>query len=169
MEDIARSYFYNLFTAEDKGNYDYVLSGIARCVFERYNLKLTAAYTSKEIREVVFEMGATKALGEDGFPALFYQKCWHITGDEVTSFCLQILNNDMEVRSFNSTIIVLILKNSNPLNMTRFRPISLCNTIANRFRGVIGKCIDEAQSTSVSGRLISDNMLLAYEILNTLK
>ncbi|KAH1067085.1 hypothetical protein J1N35_032072 [Gossypium stocksii] len=71
MEGIARSYFHNLFTAKEKGNYDYMLSGIDRCVFERDNLKLTVAYTSEEIREVVFEMGATKAAGEDSFPILY--------------------------------------------------------------------------------------------------
>ncbi|KAA3488305.1 reverse transcriptase [Gossypium australe] len=61
MEDVTRSYFHNLFTAEDKENYDYVLSGINRCMFEGDNLKLTTSYTSEEIREVVFEMGAMKA------------------------------------------------------------------------------------------------------------
>ncbi|KAA3476816.1 reverse transcriptase [Gossypium australe] len=41
--------------------------------------------------------------------------------------------------------------------------------IANRFQEVVGKCIDAAQSSFVPGRLISNNVLLAYEILNTLK
>ncbi|KAK5813725.1 hypothetical protein PVK06_029176 [Gossypium arboreum] len=72
IEAVARSYFHNLFTAGNRGNYDYVLSGIDCCMSEGDNEKLTATYTSEEIREAVFEMGATKAPGEDGFPALFY-------------------------------------------------------------------------------------------------
>lgn len=56
------------------------------------------------------------------------------------------------------------------------KPISLCNVIhkimakaiANKFGGVIDKCIDSAQSAFVSGRLISNNVL-AYEILHSLK
>lgn len=68
----------------------------------------------------------------------------------------------MEVSSLNSTNIVLIPKISNPINMSHFRPISLCNVlykilakvIVNRFRKVIGKCVDEAQSAFVPGRLI---------------
>lgn len=35
-------------------------------------------YTKEEIEAVVFEMGPTKAPGEDGLPGLFYQKCWPI-------------------------------------------------------------------------------------------
>ncbi|KAA3486186.1 reverse transcriptase [Gossypium australe] len=122
-------------------------------------------------------MGATKALVEGGFPALFFQKYWHIIGEEVSSFCLQHLNGGMEVSSINNMHIVLIPKKANPTNLSQFRPISLCNvinkimakTIANHFRKVLEQCIDGAQSAFVLGRLISDNVLLAYEILHTLK
>ncbi|KAA3486093.1 reverse transcriptase [Gossypium australe] len=84
---------------------------------------------------------------------------------------------DKGFKQANSTHIVLIPKVANPVNMKQFRPISLCNVIykimtkaiANRLRGVIEKCIDVAQSAFVPGRLISDNVFLAYEILYTLK
>ncbi|KAA3471190.1 reverse transcriptase [Gossypium australe] len=33
-----------------------------------------------------------KASGEDGFLAIFFQQFWHIVGDEVTDYCLGILN-----------------------------------------------------------------------------
>ncbi|KAK5783847.1 hypothetical protein PVK06_038363 [Gossypium arboreum] len=96
---------------------------------------------------------------------------------EVTNFCLHLLNGDMDVRSLNSTNILLIPNNSNPYNMMHFRPISLCNVLykilakalVNRFQKVIGKCIDAAQSGFVPERQISDNVLLAYKILHTLK
>ncbi|KAA3472560.1 reverse transcriptase [Gossypium australe] len=98
-------------------------------------------------------------------------------GEEVSTYCLEQPNGDMEVSQINTTHIVLTPKKRNPTNFSHFRPISLCSVIykimakaiAERFKGVLGKCIDKAQSAFVPGRLISDNVLVAYEILHTLK
>ncbi|KAA3467661.1 reverse transcriptase [Gossypium australe] len=177
MEGTARSYFQNLFMLEERGSCDHLLSRIDRCISEKDNQFLTALYTKEEIKEAVFEMGPTKALGKDGLPALFYQKCWHIIGNDVIKFCLQILNEDKGFKQVNSTHIILIPTVANLVNMKRFKPISLFNVIfkimakaiANRLRRVIEKCIDVAQSAFVLGRLILNNVLLAYEILHTLK
>ncbi|XP_017628474.1 uncharacterized protein LOC108471353 [Gossypium arboreum] len=45
----------------------------------------------------------------------------------------------------------------------------MAKVIANRLRTVMDKCINLAQTTFVPRRLISDNVLLAYELLHTLK
>lgn len=60
--------------------------------------------------------------------------------------------------------------------MSKFWPINLCNVVykiiakvvANRFRKVLDSCINQAHSAFVPGRLISNNVLLAYKILHTL-
>lgn len=43
----------------------------------------------------------------------------------------------------------------------------VAKVIANCLKTTIGKCIDNVQSTFVPKRLISDNVLLAYEVLHT--
>lgn len=41
--------------------------------------------------------------------------------------------------------------------------------VLNRFRTVLDKCIDDAQATFVLGRQITDNALIAYDVLQSLK
>lgn len=53
-------------------------------------------------------MGPTKAPSDNGFPAILFQKYWHIVGSEVTSFCLKILNVGGDLEDLNVTNIVLI-------------------------------------------------------------
>ncbi|KAK5783327.1 hypothetical protein PVK06_037835 [Gossypium arboreum] len=97
--------------------------------------------------------------------------------NDVVDFCLGILNNNKEVASLNNTDIVLIPKLLKPTKLANFRPISLCTviykivakTLANRLQEVIGKCVEKVQSAFVPGRLLSDNVILAYEILHTFR
>ncbi|KAA3453452.1 reverse transcriptase [Gossypium australe] len=120
---------------------------------------------------------ALKAPGVDSFVAFFYQRYWHIVGSDIGGYCLDILNGQKEFGDINKTCIVLILKIDKPKNMAHFRPISLCNVIykiiakvmVNRMSDILGDCINEAQGAFILGRLISDNVLIAYEVLHSLK
>ncbi|KAA3474993.1 reverse transcriptase [Gossypium australe] len=98
-------------------------------------------------------------------------------GRDTSEFCLEALNNGSSLDEINRTLVVLILKTATPKNLKNFRPISLCTviykiiakTIANRLKMVLEECIDDSQSAFVPGRLITDNVLLAYEVLHSLK
>ncbi|KAA3485964.1 reverse transcriptase [Gossypium australe] len=124
MAAVARSYFQGLFQIEGVSKFEHSLSGVDRCVSDDDNRRLAMAFTNEEIWEALTSMGATKAPGEDGFPALFFLKLWHIFGDEVSFFCLQQLNGEMEVNRVNSTHIVFIPKKVRPTGISHFQPIT---------------------------------------------
>lgn len=81
----------------------------------------------------------------------------------------------MSFYAINLTNIVLLQKIPHLMSSMNFRPISLCNVIykliakmiVNHMKRVINICIDKAQSAFIPGSLISDNLLLAYELLHT--
>ncbi|KAA3463112.1 reverse transcriptase [Gossypium australe] len=173
----ASSFFQNLFKLKGVTDSCKVLNGIEKTVTQEDNEFLLAPYRADEIQVALEGMGPTKAPGADGFSVLFFQRYWHVVGQDVIDFCLDILNNNQEFGDFNNTDIVLIPKVPKPTHLVNFRPISLCSviykvvakTIGNRLQKIIDKCIDKIQSAFVPGRLITDNVLLAYEILHTLK
>ena len=97
-------------------------------------------------------------------------------GDDVISVVLDFSNNGSMLPEINHTNIVLIPKVKNPVEMSNFRPISLCNVLykimskvlANRLKQVLLHIMSSTQSTFVPGCLITDNVLVAYETLHTM-
>ncbi|KAA3481798.1 reverse transcriptase [Gossypium australe] len=104
---------------------------------EGHNRDLMAEFTPEEIILAIKSIGPLKAPGMDGFPAIFYHKFWHIVGEKITKFCLDVLNGERNMEEVNFTNIVLIPKVNSPKQMNQFRPISLCNYLSTDFE----KCL----------------------------
>ena len=103
---------------------------------------LSSEFTAEEVKVALFQMGPIKALGPNGMNALFYQKFWHVVGNNVVLAVLDFLNNGNMLPDINHTNIVLIPKVKNPERMSEFRPISLCNVIYKIISQGVGKQVE---------------------------
>lgn len=85
----------------------------------------------------------------------------------------QFFQDGIMTRGVNDTTIALVPKLDTPLKVSDFRPIACCNVlykciskiITNRIKNVLGKIVNKNQSAFIPGRHISDNILVAQELM----
>ncbi|KAL9687617.1 hypothetical protein QQ045_032022 [Rhodiola kirilowii] len=136
------------------------------------NNMLLAPFTEGEVKRALFQMHPIKAPGLDGFSALFYQSNWEVVGNDITRVALNCLNGEVLESGLNETLIVLIPKVKKVERVEDLKPISLCNVVmkfitkalANRLKEILPSIISQSQSAFISGRLITDNILIVDEI-----
>lgn len=89
----------------------------------------------------------------------------------------EFLTTVVLLENANETNIVLIPKKKHPTTLTDLMPIALCNVVmkiitkvlANRLKRVLETVISDNQSAFLPGRLISDNIMVSFEIMHYLK
>ena len=141
------------------------------------NSELSRAFTREEVVYALKQLHPLKSPGPNGMLALFFQKYWSIVGTNVSNMVLNVLNSSMSLSDLNRTNIALVPKTNNPQRMTEFWPISLCNvvyklvskTLANHHKAILPYIISKNQSAFTADRLITDNVLMVYEIMHNLK
>ncbi|XP_074293296.1 uncharacterized protein LOC141620279 [Silene latifolia] len=173
----AMSYFSELFSSSRPTKFGAILVGIEGRVTEEMNAGLSNDYSEEEVITALKQMHPLKAPGIDGMNGLFYQTYWHIIGPSVIRTVLNVLNGAPIPEGLNKTNIVLIPKKKAPDKMFVFRPISLCTVIykliskvlANRLKVFLGEIVSENQSAFTPGRLITDNVLIVFELFHHMK
>lgn len=141
------------------------------------NQQLTREYTKEEIGRALKQMAPMKSPNSDGFRAYFYHKYWETVGRDVYNAVLDILHSDDSFSFINSTFIALISKKDNSKRVSDFRPINLCNflynlvskVICNKLKLIMPLLVSKSQSAFILGRLITNNIIVAYELLHSMK
>ena len=91
--------------------------------------------------------------------------------------CLKFMNNCLIPKELNTISIVLIPKKRSPEKLSEMRLIALCNVvykivskaIANQLKAILPLLISDSQSVFILDRLITDNIMIAFEVCHHLK
>ena len=177
IAETAINYFKDLFTSFNLTDFSGVLNAVDQVVTPDMNTALLQRYRPEEVKQALFQMHPSNSPRPDGMPPFFFQKYWHIVGQDVTTVVLSVLNFGHMLHKMKFTHIVLISKNNELKNMSDYRRISLGNVIsrivskvvANRLKYVLPMVISDAQSAFVPNRLITDNTTVAYELLHRMR
>lgn len=140
------------------------------------NANLMMLPTTEEIRAAVFDINPNKCPGPDGMNGHFFQQFWETMSSEITTMITCFFNTGKLEEGINKTNICLVPKKLGAKQLDQFRPISLCNVVykivskllSNRLKKILPNIITETQAAFVEDRLISDNILIAHELLHAL-
>lgn len=114
----------------------------------------------------MFNMPHDRAPGPHGFSGLFFKKCCEIIADDLMA-AMEALHEGQFYffGASNSSILTLLPKKDNPLQLGDFRPINLIHGVAKIFAKVLEarlspllpSLISQAQSAFVSNKSIHEN------------
>ena len=107
----------------------------------------------------------------------FYKECWDVLGPEVMRVMRDFHEGRCQMERLNKVFLVLIPKIPRAEQIGDFRPIALSNSIyliiakvlANRLREVMDSLISPLQSAFIPGRQMTDNIVMAEEIVAALR
>ncbi|KAJ0075024.1 hypothetical protein Patl1_34399 [Pistacia atlantica] len=139
------------------------------------NSDLVKQISNEEVEKAVFIMNGLGSPGPDGFPTIFYQKHWQTIGPSVCTAVRKAFCSGSWPQDFNATLIALIPKVKTPSKVSEFRPISLCNVLYKILAKVLANdaknlatIISPSQSAFIPDRLITDNAIVAFEVMHTM-
>lgn len=138
---------------------------------------LLAHLKEEEVKALVFSMKPDKSPGLDRMNPMFFQRYWTLVKDDIIEACRDWFQSSIFSAHLNDTLIILIPKVDHPEQVKDYHPISLCNVtykilakiLANRLKVVLNRIVSVSQSAFVPGRLISDNVLVAFKLIHTIQ
>lgn len=174
--DLCVNYFSNLLGGESptsaliQSDMDLLLP--FRCTSDqKRNLEMD--FTDSEVKQAFLALPRNKTSGPDGYSAEFFSQNWDIVGHETRAAVQEFFRSGQLLSQWNATTLVLIPKTPNASTTSEFRPISCLNTVykviarllSARLQLLLSQVISPAQSAFLSGRSLSENVLLTTELI----
>ncbi|KAJ9554109.1 hypothetical protein OSB04_018154 [Centaurea solstitialis] len=176
LRNLVKGHFNRIYSAY-MGNPEEITRLVKNRLSPRELARLDLPFTKEEFRRALFQMHPDKSPGPDGFNPRFFQKKWEFLGDEIFNTGKSWLENGILPPGVNDTVIALIPKVNSPSSLKEYRPIALCNVIlkiitkvlANRIKPILPNIISANQTAFVKDRLITDNIIIAFEMLHSMQ
>ncbi|XP_020684285.1 uncharacterized protein LOC110100904, partial [Dendrobium catenatum] len=155
-------HFQNLYNSAPPEINDVGIIPKGKTISEEAINSLVKPVTNEEIRLAINSGSSNSASGPDGYNFDFYKKNLEYYWPSSLA---------------KATAIALVPKISHAENLQDFRPISLCNVfhkiiakiLAARMKNIMPDIIEINQAAFIPNRVISDNSILAMEIINLFK
>jgi hypothetical protein len=90
--------------------------------------QLDTPFTRQEIDSVIADLSNNKSPGPDGFNNEFIKGCWSLIANDYYNLFETFYEQEICMRSINTSHIALIPKKDGPTVAADYRPISLLNT-----------------------------------------
>ena len=174
---IAIDFFKDLFMSSNPVDLESLFEGFQSRVTEDMNAELIKEVSDEEIMMAAFSIKMSSAPGEDGLTGAFYKHYWSIVGPKVIEEVRSFFRSSSMPPGWNHTQICLLPKTTKAATIKEMRPISLCsvqykiisNLLSNRLKPIMSEIISDTQGAFVAGRLPSDNIVVAHEMVHSLR
>lgn len=136
-------------------------------------ISMSTAPTNEEIEWIMMKLNPNKAPSPYGLTSWFFREVWPIMGNKLLSAIRNFFVTCFLPLSTNATILALVPKNPCASTVSDYRHVSCYNTLYKviskllviRLKLLLPEFIVPNQTTFVKGRLLVDNTMLAYEIV----
>lgn len=136
-------------------------------------LQLCEDATEDEIYASLLSIGNNKISGIDVYNALFFKHTWKIIKHKMIQVVQSFFRRCKMHKPVNCALISPIPKVASPSNVIEFRPIACCSVLykiiskvlANRLHSVIHCIMSDNQTSFIPVRKITDNIILAHELI----
>ncbi|KAL5853259.1 hypothetical protein ACOSQ3_008377 [Xanthoceras sorbifolium] len=177
MKEVAIEYFKHLFLEKPFAHTRNLIPHLVPSLSKVCAKRLNDTVKDVEVKDSLNSIGSLKAASPDGILAIFFQNKWEVCIFDLFKLVIDCFEWGEISAAVNQTLITLIPKVPNPLEMANLRPISLCNTtykiiskiIVARLRQHLPKFISPNQVAFVPERQIQDNIVIAQEVLHKFK